>query len=212
MAAVSRSPILGKMGSRPGRDEVGRSMVTRADLWAKLARDASGCVTAWHSLVHHSADVAAVLLVLLEQPTIAARLARLAEREGLDAVTCARLGALAFLHDIGKANRGFRARVDGRACKIVGGSCPCLGRLSICRANGDRIWSWYSGSSWRRPSAGCHDGNRPPRFCMLSAGAGAGHGGARQHAHDEALRSPRRGDVTRRGGAHQTLIGPFGGL
>ena len=65
--------------------------------------------------MHHSADVAAVLLALLDQSTIAARLARLAGREVFDSVTVARLGALAFLHDIGKANRGFRARVDPRA-------------------------------------------------------------------------------------------------
>lgn len=44
-----------------------------------------------------------------------ARLATLAGRNSLCAVTRARLGAIAFLHDIGKANRGFRARVDARA-------------------------------------------------------------------------------------------------
>ena len=87
-------------------------MITARDLWAKLGRDDRGNIISWHSLVHHSADVAAVLLALLEQPTIAARLARLAGRDALDKVTRDRLGALAFLHDIGKANRGFRARVD----------------------------------------------------------------------------------------------------
>ena len=90
-------------------------MITAQALWAKLARDGEGSVTSWHSLVHHSADVAAVLLALLDQPTIASRLARLAGRDTLDSITRERLGALAFLHDIGKANRGFRARVDPHA-------------------------------------------------------------------------------------------------
>ena len=93
-------------------------MITACDLWAKLERDAEKRVTGWHSLVHHSADVAAVLLALLDQSTIMARLARLAGRDTLDLVMRERLGALAFLHDIGKANRGFRARVDPDAPPI----------------------------------------------------------------------------------------------
>ncbi len=93
-------------------------MISKAALWAKLERDAADRITRWHSLVDHSADVAAVLRTLIAQPTIAARLARLAGRDALDAVTVARLGALAFLHDIGKANRGFRARVDPHAAVV----------------------------------------------------------------------------------------------
>ena len=78
-------------------------------LWAKLNRDTDGRVAAWHSLLDHSADVAAVLEELLGVPIIAERLGRLAGQP-LDAVLVARLAALAFLHDVGKANRGFRAR------------------------------------------------------------------------------------------------------
>jgi CRISPR-associated endonuclease/helicase Cas3 len=70
-------------------------------------------------LVDHSADVAAVVGALLAQPTINRRLARSAGLDLLDRLTCRRLEALAFLHDIGKANRGFRARVDPHA-PIVG--------------------------------------------------------------------------------------------
>jgi CRISPR-associated endonuclease/helicase Cas3 len=94
-------------------------VITKFILWAKLTRDTNGAIVEWHSLVHHSADVAAVLLVLLEQPTIAARLACLAGRQELDPVTRARLGALAFLHDMGKANRGYRARVE-QSAPLVG--------------------------------------------------------------------------------------------
>ena len=72
-------------------------MITALDLWAKLARDDQETITSGHSLVHHSADVAAVLLALLEQPTFATRMARLAGRDVHDTVTRDRLGALAFL-------------------------------------------------------------------------------------------------------------------
>ncbi len=78
-------------------------------LWAKLRRSRDMSVVAWHSLYDHSADVAAVMEALLAVPTISDRLSRLAGRR-LDATDQARLVALAFLHDIGKANRGFRRR------------------------------------------------------------------------------------------------------
>ncbi len=62
-----------------------------------------------HALVHHSADVAAVLIGLFEQPVFRHR-AEVAAERSLDEVDCARLGALAFLHDIGKLAPGFQAK------------------------------------------------------------------------------------------------------
>lgn len=132
-------------------------MITARDLWAKLGRDDQRNITSWHSLVHHSADVAAVLLALLQQPTIAARLARLAGRDTLDMVTRERLGALAFLHDIGKANRGFRARVDPNAPKV--GHIDQAGWLFTTDAGNhhhrlfdvldlDRLGSWFPDEGW----------------------------------------------------------------
>jgi len=91
------------------------SMITSSALWAKLKRNTAGQVIGWHSLMGHSADVAAVVETLLIQPTIRRRLATAAGRSDLDEVTRTRLCALAFLHDIGKANRGFRARVNAQA-------------------------------------------------------------------------------------------------
>lgn len=93
----------------------GPDIPTAASLWAKLERDSSQKIVDWHSLVDHSADVAAVVAALLLQPTINRRLAFSVGRSELDTVTCARLAALSFLHDIGNANRGFRRRVDARA-------------------------------------------------------------------------------------------------
>lgn len=63
----------------------------------------------FHHLAHHSADVAAGLIKLLAHPLIRRRAAGalgrpLAETE----IGC--LGALAFLHDIGKLAPGFQAK------------------------------------------------------------------------------------------------------
>jgi CRISPR-associated endonuclease/helicase Cas3 len=93
-------------------------LLSATTLWAKLDRDSSQQVVGWHSLVDHSADVAVVVSELLTQPTINRRLAVSAGRTELDNVTCARLCALSFLHDIGKANRGFRLRIDPKAPNI----------------------------------------------------------------------------------------------
>ena len=64
-----------------------------------------------HLLEHHMADVGACFEALLEQPTIRRRLAQSAGLSKLDNVTVSRLAALAALHDIGKANVGFQARI-----------------------------------------------------------------------------------------------------
>ena len=140
------------------------------DLWAKLSLNRVG----WHSLVDHSADVAAVLLALLDQPTIAARLARLGGLADLSPVMRARLGVLAFLHDIGKANRGFQARFDPAApmvghidqlawvFSLDGGSA--LERLYAVLGL-DRMEAWFQGDSaleWLAATLAHH--GRPWRF------------------------------------------------
>ena len=125
-----------------------------SDLWAKLSVDRSS----WHSLVDHSADVAAVLMALVDQPTIAARLARLGGLAELSPVMRTRLSALAFLHDIGKANRGFQARFDPLAPTVghidqlawVFGPDgePVLERLYAVLGL-DRMEAWFEGDSAR---------------------------------------------------------------
>ncbi|SUS08723.1 CRISPR-associated endonuclease/helicase Cas3 [uncultured Defluviicoccus sp.] len=74
--------------------------------WGKLRRLARGPSDQieWHPLVDHCADVAACVEALLIQPTIANRLGL----DPNDQMRIARIGALAFLHDLGKANRGFQ--------------------------------------------------------------------------------------------------------
>src|SRR4051812_27230155 len=135
-------------------------MISSQSLWAKLGRDATGAIVRWHSLVDHSADVAAVVEALLVLPTLRQRLARAANVCDLDEVTNARLAALSFLHDIGKANRGFRARVDPHAPPIghidqvawifhgderLAG--PIRDRLSAVLGL-ERIEPWFTEAAW----------------------------------------------------------------
>jgi CRISPR-associated endonuclease/helicase Cas3 len=75
--------------------------------FGKLHRDENG--VAWHSLVDHLADVAAVFEALSSCRGIRRSLEAAAGRT-LDECDVARLAALVFLHDLGKANAGFQAK------------------------------------------------------------------------------------------------------
>lgn len=63
----------------------------------------------WHPLIDHMADVAAVLETLCYTDAIQRALEALAGR-AMNQQDIARLSAIAFLHDIGKANNGFQAK------------------------------------------------------------------------------------------------------
>ena len=76
--------------------------------WAKSDRNDPRRI---HLLEHHLADVGACFEALIAQPTIRARLARSGGRDSLDGGTASRLAVFAALHDIGKANVGFQARI-----------------------------------------------------------------------------------------------------
>ena len=76
--------------------------------WAKADRENSGRI---HLLEHHLADVGACFEQLLRQPTIRQRLAYSSGREWLDETTAAQLAVFAALHDIGKVNAGFQAKI-----------------------------------------------------------------------------------------------------
>lgn len=83
--------------------------------WAKLTSDGQGKVTGFRSLRDHCLDVASVTRVLLEEPILRSRLARLAGVEGLNSDQRQRLAVLAGLHDLGKANLGFQNKGLGRS-------------------------------------------------------------------------------------------------
>lgn len=83
-----------------------------SDFWAKLKyKDddrSTGTIVAWHPLLAHSADVAAVTEALLTRTILRKRLATLVGWDDLDDVHVARLSALAAIHDAGKVNHGFQ--------------------------------------------------------------------------------------------------------
>lgn len=81
--------------------------------WAKLERDPACGVVDWHSIEDHSADVAACLEAMLDQPVWRKRIAAVAGIDDLTNGQRARLCVLAALHDVGKYNAGFQ-RKDGR--------------------------------------------------------------------------------------------------
>ncbi|MEO1174485.1 MAG: HD domain-containing protein, partial [Myxococcota bacterium] len=82
------------------------------DYWAKLERDPDDpdILVAWHPLIHHCADVAAVFESLLHIETINRRIARLAGKERLGVADIERLCFFAAIHDLGKTNHGFNAK------------------------------------------------------------------------------------------------------
>ncbi len=109
--------------------------------WGKLQRqdpqDRTSPVMAWHPLQDHCADVAACLVALLgsaAQPTaMRQRLAALGHQDHLDDQQVARLGVLAFLHDIGKANRGFQAKAFVEASRDAGHIAEVM--VLLCRGD-----------------------------------------------------------------------------
>ena len=84
--------------------------------WGKARRNPDGSAPEdaggnrpTHPLAHHSMDVAAVFLRLIESPVARNRL-ETAARRPLTGADTQRLAALAFLHDIGKLHPAFQAK------------------------------------------------------------------------------------------------------
>lgn len=88
--------------------------------WGKLAPRGVWPVQTWHPLQDHCCDVAMVCEALLTRTLLGKRLATLAGRAELDAVTVARLCVLAALHDIGKFNHGFQDKALDRPPQTAG--------------------------------------------------------------------------------------------
>jgi CRISPR-associated endonuclease/helicase Cas3 len=80
-----------------------------SDAFGKLERDAWGATSGWHPLVDHLIDVAACFERLGTCRSIRRAMESAASR-ALTGRDVSRLAALAFLHDLGKANSGFQAK------------------------------------------------------------------------------------------------------
>ncbi len=98
--------------------------------WAKLGYEGGtrtpDAICAWHPLIAHSADVAAVMEMLLRDTILGKRLARLAGLDTLGSVCIARLCALAAIHDAGKANHGFQDRAFNDGAQRTGHQKPII--------------------------------------------------------------------------------------
>lgn len=106
--------------------------------WGKLHRASDDAVTI-HPLLDHMTDVAAVMAQLLHLPAVARALESAAGRP-LTPEDCARLAALTFLHDIGKANAGFQGRYWSDASdRPAGWHVPACG-------HGPQGWALFAGA------------------------------------------------------------------
>ncbi|MEP6621970.1 MAG: CRISPR-associated helicase Cas3' [bacterium] len=123
--------------------------------WGKLQRDKSGRLVHWQSLRDHSLDVAAVFYALLKLPGIRKRLAALAGEPRLADRTLERLAYLVFLHDFGKVNVGFQARVDKKAPMVghiapIAAVCgrvsdPAVSERALAALGADHLETWVQG-------------------------------------------------------------------
>lgn len=97
-----------------------RGSIPDRQFWGKLHPRGVWPVQTWHPLADHCCDVAMVCEALLTRTLLGKRLATLAGRAELDAVTVARLCVLAALHDIGKFNHGFQDKALERPLQTAG--------------------------------------------------------------------------------------------
>ena len=112
------------------------ALPNRSVAWAKSPKRTGAVGPGWLSLVDHSIDVAAVAEALLNLPTVRARLGALAGRP-LSGIDVARLCFFVGLHDAGKVNHGFQAKL--RSEKPYGGHIgplwSILGRSHFIKAH-----------------------------------------------------------------------------
>lgn len=137
--------------------------------WAKLSPH-GGDAKCWHPLADHCVDVAACAERLLALPIVRARLAALAGAVDFPDIWAQRLGALAFLHDFGKANRGFQSRA--RDPNARGGHITEAGyvadRADLRRAAGlDALDGWVSDSVLNLLAVTLAHHGAPPDFDLL---------------------------------------------
>lgn len=91
----------------------------RLPLWGKLKKDDDGNIQDWLPLADHCTDVASVFHALCKQRAILRTLSIAIGREPTSS-DIDRLSVLAFLHDLGKCNRGFQAKALRNPQRVAG--------------------------------------------------------------------------------------------
>ena len=94
-----------------------------------LRSDSKLALVIWHPLVDHCADVSATMGALLRQPLISRRLCSLGGLHHLDDRIIQRLGAIAFLHDIGKAEPRLPEQASAAAWHSHGAGIEIAGHV-----------------------------------------------------------------------------------
>ena len=121
--------------------------------WAKLNQDDDGKILEWHSLMAHSADVAAVTEALLTKTILNQRVAALIGWEKLSEAHIARLSVLAAIHDAGKVNHGFQNKMHNSKQPRAGHVTPIIELLGADEKYVDKyllplkidiILNWFS--------------------------------------------------------------------
>jgi len=108
----------------------GSASTTASTCWGKSQPDG-----AKHPLTDHCLDVAIVLRALLDLDNLA--------RLGIpDARQKDRLAVIAYLHDLGKCNRGFQAKADPTARETAGHVMEALGFLYDPRLETCHLLAW----------------------------------------------------------------------
>ena len=172
--AVSKS-----MATNGGRDMPDNNAGSdRRVAWAKSPNRSATVGSGWLSLIDHSIDVAAVAEGLLRLPIVRMRLSALAERE-LTEYDIERLCFLIGLHDAGKVNHGFQARLRGESFqrghiaplwRVLGqqlfGAENRMARKRIRKALRRHEWQhWFEDQDSERECWGvilAHHGSLPP--------------------------------------------------
>ena len=147
--------------------------------WAKADRNDP---TKIHLLEHHLADVGACFEALLSLDTIRRRLARAGGLPDLDDATVARLCVFAALHDIGKVNVGFQARIWQDVDLPVGQHRPGQGNhvtdlIPLLNGN-DRATNeeFFTALGWWEEATGAWDDSGGETVCGLFIAALSHHG------------------------------------